>query len=144
MATPRNRLRAHQGGPDRRPGQKRADPGLEGIGLHVIGEPPEAGVSPPPIGRIGADALSEPSQRGVMKVVDLPAGEKTLQILFVEMGHPPRLRHGPDIDQKLDPVMMEQIQKQLERPGRVTDGIKRISSRRFESTHAVYPFPALG
>jgi hypothetical protein len=90
--------------------------------LHVIGESPEARVSPAGIDLI-LQCVSKSTERFEMPVTDPLAAELCRQSVVVELRIVSRTRNGAHIYELLDPMRFQQPDEFIQRMRRVTDRI---------------------
>ena len=121
MASPRHRLGAHDGGaPARREALQAGDRFPELVLLHVVGITAKGNVAPGGIDRVRF-GLAQSAKLRHVAIPDAARRQSPLERLLSEVGHASRGGQGPDIDEQLDPMMMQEFHKLFERSGRMPD-----------------------
>src|SRR5690606_37862838 len=86
---------------------------------------------------------AQPSERRHIAVLDARLRETLLESPLLELRVVPRLRHGADIDERVDVVTAEQPYEVLDRARRMADGVHDLLSHQSRSAaNAASPSPA--
>jgi hypothetical protein len=124
VASPPERLGAHDRGlPFARHALELGDGGREIGGLHVVGVPAKACVSPAAVR--GVAGRPPPAAELLhVQVADALGRERGLEALAGEVWKTPRAGNDPDIDQLLDFVPAQKRDEVRQRMGRMADGVE--------------------
>lgn len=97
------------------------------ISLHVVGVAAEPLLAPGGIDGVGR-WLSSAAKHLKMLVSDSMPRQGCRQGIAIELGHSPRLRELPDVDQELDALSLQQRQNVIDGARGVADGVDQSAN----------------
>jgi hypothetical protein len=96
--------------------------------LHVIGVAPETRILPGGVDRI-LPRVPQATESGHMRIPDMSAAQRSRELLSVVLRVPARPGNRADVDELLDMVRHQHLDKFIDRMSRVADGEDYASNR---------------